>query len=98
MLNHKHIHQPKPYLTWEQAELQSGGLYARNMEVLTKKFPDLTPMELRVCALVKAMLSSREIASILSIDERTVENHRTNARRKMKIRSRKPLIHYLTML
>ena len=87
-----------PHLPWERAELQSSGLYKQNLEVIARKCPALSTMELRVCALVKAMLSSAEIAELLCIDERTVENHRTHARRKMKIRHGKPLTHYLAML
>ena len=94
----KHQNHTKRYLAWEQAELQSNGLYARNIESLARNFPDLTPMELRVCALVKAPHSSREIAAILHIDERTVENHRTSVRRKMKICDRMPLLHYLSVI
>ena len=85
----------KRHIPWEQAELQSNGLYAHNMEALATKYPQLSPMELRVCALVKAMLPSREIARILFIDERTVENHRTSSRRKINVRKGKTLLTYL---
>jgi DNA-binding CsgD family transcriptional regulator len=75
----------------------SGGEYARSVEALAQKFPTLTTMELRVCALVKDRLPSWRIAEILGISEKTVENHRVSARRKMKIRLRKPITPYLAM-
>jgi DNA-binding CsgD family transcriptional regulator len=55
-------------------------------------------MELYVCAFVKDRLPSWRIAQILGIDPGTVDNHRSNARAKMKIRGGKPLNHYLTMI
>ena len=82
---------------WEQAVHDSGGLLARYVEALARKFPTLTPMELRVCALARDLLPSWRIAQILGICEKTVENHRTSARRKMKIRLRKPITPYLAM-
>jgi DNA-binding CsgD family transcriptional regulator len=81
----------KRHLAWEQAELASGGFYARNLDVIGRRYPALTPMELRVCALVKAMLPSWKIAELLGVCEETVENHRVNARRKMKLRNGKRL-------
>jgi DNA-binding CsgD family transcriptional regulator len=39
----------------------------------------LSPMQLRVCVLVKETEPSWRIAEILGISEKTVENHRHNA-------------------
>ena len=73
----------KPYLAWEQIELQSGGLYATYLREIANRFPNLTPMELRVASLVRGMLPNYEIAKKLSISEETVENHRIRIRRKL---------------
>jgi DNA-binding CsgD family transcriptional regulator len=88
----------KTHLAWEQADRASDGLYSHNMELIERKFPELTPMQLRVCAMVKAHLTSWLIAKKLGISERTVEGHCTNAHKKMKIPPRKQLIHYLARL
>jgi FixJ family two-component response regulator len=61
----------------------SDGLYARSFESLTTKFPKLTPMQLRVCVLVKEMVPSWRIAEMLGISEKTVENHRYKAHARM---------------
>ncbi|MFI5202634.1 MAG: LuxR C-terminal-related transcriptional regulator [Candidatus Kapaibacterium sp.] len=82
---HSSRHRRKRHLAWEQAELASGGVYSRNLEAIERCYPALTPMELRVCALVKAMLPSWKIAELLGVCEETVENHRVNARRKMRL-------------
>jgi FixJ family two-component response regulator len=87
----------KRHLAWEQAELASGGLYARNFKEIVRRYPTLSMMECRVCALVKAMLPSWKIAEILGICEDTVENHRVNARRKMCLHG-ETLAHHLSHL
>jgi DNA-binding NarL/FixJ family response regulator len=75
----------KRHIAWEQTVLQSNGLYSHNLETIAGKFPALTPMELRVAALVKAMMPSWEIAEKLSIREETVEQYRWHIRRKLGI-------------
>jgi DNA-binding CsgD family transcriptional regulator len=93
----RHRVRRKRHLAWEQAELASGGLYARNFEEIVRRYPTLSMMECRVCALVKAMLPSWKIAEILGICEDTVENHRVNARRKMCLHG-ETLVHHLSHL
>jgi AraC family chitin signaling transcriptional activator len=73
----------KHHLAWEEVDRESGGLYSEQKKKLNQKFPDLTPMELHVCVLVRAGFASWEIGKKLKISERTVENHRTNARKKL---------------
>jgi DNA-binding CsgD family transcriptional regulator len=68
---------------WERLEIDSNGRYAEYVRHIASSCPGLTRSELRVCDLVKAMYNSIEIARALGIDERTVENHRTSARRKL---------------
>src|SRR5437879_6147149 len=72
----------KRHLAWEQAELASGGFYARNLTEIALRYPQLTQSELRVAALVKALLPSWKIADILVISEKAVENYRVKIRRK----------------
>ncbi len=45
----------------------------------------LTPTELKVCSLVRAGLSTKDISAVLYVDDRTVETHRSNARRKLNV-------------
>jgi len=94
-MSKKNVNRTNPAVEWEQAEFESYGMYARNIEALASRFPVLTPMELRVCALVKTMLPNKRIGELLAIDERTVENHRTNIRRKLKICKDNTLVAYL---
>ena len=87
--------QRKRNIAWEQAELASDGLYARNLKDIEAQFPVLSPMQLRVCALVKAMLPNWKIADILGITEKTLENHLRAARKRLGIAPGTRLNHVL---
>jgi DNA-binding CsgD family transcriptional regulator len=85
----------KQNLVWEGVELESHGLYAENLSHIATRFPHLSKTELRVAALVKAMLSSREIAERLNVREETVENHRSKIRQKLRLEKSESLQSYL---
>ncbi len=55
---------------------------------------DLTPREQEVVKLVAEAHTNREIAEILHLSEKTVENHRSNAMRKLGMRDRVELVRY----
>jgi DNA-binding NarL/FixJ family response regulator len=55
---------------------------------------DLTPRELEVVTLVAEAHTNKEIAEILALSEKTVENHRSNAMRKLGMRDRVELVRY----
>jgi tetratricopeptide (TPR) repeat protein/DNA-binding CsgD family transcriptional regulator len=50
---------------------------------LLKRGTNLTPTELRVCALIRCDLSTKEIAQMLGTSIRTVDTHRTRVRKKL---------------
>ncbi|HEY5815538.1 MAG TPA: response regulator transcription factor [Solirubrobacterales bacterium] len=54
----------------------------------------LTPREEEIVKLVAEAHTSKEIASILHLSEKTVENHRANAMRKLGMRDRVELVRY----
>lgn len=55
---------------------------------LIKRYPQLTPTEVKVCSLIRIGLSSKEIASILDVSKRTVDSHREHIHKKLNISSR----------
>lgn len=65
---------------------------------IMKLAPDITPTELKTCILVRLSMSSKQIAQILKISERSVENHRNHARRKLGINKDLNLTTYLISL
>ncbi|HSO86782.1 MAG TPA: triple tyrosine motif-containing protein, partial [Draconibacterium sp.] len=52
---------------------------------MKSKFPQLTQSDLRLCAYLRMNLSSKEIAPLLGISFRGVENHRYRLRKKMNL-------------
>ena len=54
----------------------------------------LTPREEEVVKLVAEAHTNKEIAAILHLSEKTVENHRSNAMRKLGMRDRVELVRY----
>jgi DNA-binding NarL/FixJ family response regulator len=55
---------------------------------------ELTPREEEIVKLVAEAHTTREIAAILHLSEKTVENHRANAMRKLGMRDRVELVRY----
>jgi DNA-binding CsgD family transcriptional regulator len=58
---------------------------------LSKRFPSLSRREIEVCLLVAGRLSTSEIATCLSIANRTVEKHLENVFKKLDVQSRQEL-------
>ena len=54
----------------------------------------LTPREEEVVKLVAEAHTNREIAALLGLSEKTVENHRSNAMKKLGMRDRVELVRY----
>ena len=54
----------------------------------------LTPREEEIVKLVAEANTTKEIAAILHLSEKTVENHRSNAMRKLGMRDRVELVRY----
>ena len=60
----------------------------------TGRSGELTPREEEVVKLVAEAHTNKEIAQILHLSEKTVENHRSNAMRKLGMRDRVELVRY----
>jgi DNA-binding CsgD family transcriptional regulator len=72
----------KIHACWEDADRLSNGLYSRYVQEIARAYPTLTSMELKTCALIKALKCSWEISDLLGVSEHTIENHRVHIRRK----------------
>jgi DNA-binding CsgD family transcriptional regulator len=67
-------------------------------QILLEKYPDLSPAELKICALLSSNMSSRSVADITNRSVRTVENTRNNIRKKMKLTKTENLVSHLIRL
>jgi DNA-binding CsgD family transcriptional regulator len=68
---------------WEVFEEQFRALHPEFMDRMAREFPELSPTELKVCALLKINLATKDIANILCCSTRTVEDHRYAIRTKI---------------
>ena len=84
------VERGEPFLTPEAQQ-------ALIKDVLDREGPsqaELTPREEEVVKLVAEAHTNREIAELLTLSEKTVENHRSNAMRKLGMRDRVELVRY----
>lgn len=72
---------------WQVFEEQFEKVHHDFIRNLSQHYPDLTSMELKVCALIRTGLSSGEIAALLHVTRRNVETHRYRLRKKLNIAS-----------
>lgn len=56
---------------------------------ITKRNLKITPREIEICNMIKANLTSKEIARLLNVSLQTVETHRRNIRKKFKLSNKK---------
>ncbi|MBK8656617.1 MAG: hypothetical protein KBG02_03825 [Haliscomenobacter sp.] len=70
---------------WQVFETNFNQVHEVFLHKLKKDFPELTPGDLRLAAYLKMNLSSKEIAPLLNISVRGVENKRYRLRQKLQL-------------
>lgn len=75
-----------PNRTWTHFEQQFSKTHPDFLKRLSKKCADLTPTELKICAMLRAGHSTKEIAQLLFITGVTVNEHRSNIRKKLRLK------------
>ena len=63
--------------------------------LLLNKYPELSPVELKLCAYLRLNPSSKDLALITNRSMRTIESTRTNIRKKMNLNSQENLVTHL---
>jgi tetratricopeptide (TPR) repeat protein/DNA-binding CsgD family transcriptional regulator len=84
--------------SWKVFEQQLGQLHGDFIRVLSERYPCLATMELRICSLLRLGLTTKEIADLMCISTRTVENHRYRIRKKLTLPSVRTLGSFLASL
>jgi len=80
---------------WEDFELRFDQAHNDFIKNLKHEFPCLTPKDLKLCAYLKMNLSSKEIAQLLNMAVRGIENARYRVRKRMKLDSSVNLTEWL---
>jgi DNA-binding NarL/FixJ family response regulator len=86
------VERGEPFLTPAAQQALIKDVLERGRESENKE--ELTPREEEIVKLVAEAHTTRQIAEILHLSEKTVENHRANAMRKLGMRDRVELVRY----
>lgn len=70
-------------------------IYPNFSHSLQEKFPSISANELKLCALLRLNLSSKEIAQLLNITQGSVNKARYRLRKKMNLTSKEELFAYI---
>jgi DNA-binding CsgD family transcriptional regulator len=79
----------------EEFEIQFNKLHADFYNKLTEDYPDLTPKEKKLCALLRLNMTSKEIAAITLTSENSINVARSRLREKLGIDQRENLVNFL---
>lgn len=83
---------------WLTFELHFRNVHSDFFEKLRDKHPHLSSTEIKLCAYLKLNLSSKEIASILNISIKSVDQGRWRLRKKMDLSKDDSLVNYIQSL
>ncbi|HEX8016163.1 MAG TPA: histidine kinase [Flavobacterium sp.] len=83
---------------WEIFETNLNQIHNEFIINLSKKFPNLTPKDIKLCVYLKMNLSSKEIAPLMNISFRGVELHRYRLRKKLNLTQEDNLSKFLLSL
>lgn len=84
--------------TWNAFEEQFKQVHHTFVEALKEQYPGLSATELKVCALIKINLSSKEICRVLNVSPRSVDIYRHRIRKKIGLSSEENLASFLAGL
>jgi AraC family chitin signaling transcriptional activator len=80
---------------WEIFETNLNQIHNEFIIALSKKYPNLTPKDIKLCVYLKMNLSSKEIAPMMNISFRGVELHRYRLRKKLGLTQEENLSKFL---
>jgi DNA-binding CsgD family transcriptional regulator len=81
---------------WHLFQDEFDKIYPNFISRLTQKYPKLTRQEIRVCALIKLNLTTKEIANVFYIHPKTVSKHRQRIRKKLNLLPEVGLTPFIT--
>jgi DNA-binding CsgD family transcriptional regulator len=81
--------------SWKVFEINFERAHEAFIIKLKNNYPDLTPNDIRLCAFLRMNLSSKDIAPLMGISFRGIENHRYRLRKKFNLESDSNLTDFL---
>jgi DNA-binding CsgD family transcriptional regulator len=89
---------PESNLDWENFDKEFQSVHPVFTQKLEMKHPVLTKMEKKICEMLRLGLTSVDIAKLLTLSERNIENHRYRIRKKIALDTEKSLHEYLATI
>ncbi len=83
---------------WHDFETRFNELNDGFINKLVSRYPNLTPVEIRMCAMLRLQLSSKDIADLSHRSYRTIEYTRTNIRQKMGLKPGQNLTRHILQI
>ncbi|MCG8582757.1 MAG: hypothetical protein MI866_22730 [Bacteroidales bacterium] len=80
---------------WQLFEANFEQAHETFLKTMKATYPDLTSSDLRLCAYLRINLTSKDIAPLLGITVRGVENHRYRLRKKLGLSAEDNLIDFI---
>jgi PAS domain S-box-containing protein len=84
--------------TWKDFEMRFEQVYEVFYKRLMEQFPDLTPGERKLCALLRLNVSSKDIAAITFQNPQSVDMARYRLRKKLNLTGEDNLVDFLTKI
>jgi DNA-binding CsgD family transcriptional regulator len=69
--------------SWDSFRISFERMYPQFLLTLSTRCPALTPVELKICAMIRASMPTKAISEMISTSKRAIENHRYHIRQKL---------------
>jgi DNA-binding CsgD family transcriptional regulator len=83
---------------WEEFDSRFKQVHSDFYKKLNHKFPDLSPVEQRICAFLKMNMSTKDIAELTGKQILSINNARSRIRTKLGLSPDDNLVSYLTKI
>jgi len=94
----RELQQNMDETSWKEFEYRFSKVYESFYQTLDNKFPELTHVERKVCAMLKLDMSSKEIAAITMTHPESVDTTRSRIRKKLGLEKDENLSEFLNKL
>lgn len=81
--------------SWKEFMVYFDRIHGHFLTDLSKKHPELTETELRLCAFLRLPMTSKDVATIIGCSTRSVEKHRERLRKKFGLTPTQRIHEYL---